>query len=128
MSSKFRFHGIYLLIVGIISVMYNPHTGAIGFNPNAKSGLIVTVLFAIISFVWAYIDSRGAHRVVTIGGIITTLLLFVGTIPRGLSSWIDVAHGDAPKWFAAIMITLVVLGSIPLFVTLLQSLSNARTR
>jgi len=124
MSSKFRFHGIYLLIVGIISVMYNPHTGAIGFNPDAKSGLIVTALFAIISFVWAYIDSRGAHRVVTIGGIITTLLLFLGTIPRGLSSWIGVAHGDTVKWFAATTITLVVIGSIPVFAALLRSLKR----
>jgi hypothetical protein len=126
MSSKFRFHGIYLLIIGIITVMYNPHTGAFGFNPEAKSGLIVTVLFAIISFVWAYIDSRGSHRVVTIGGIITTLLLFAGTIPRGLSAWISVAHGDSVKWFAAATITLVVLGSIPVFTALLRSLRALR--
>jgi hypothetical protein len=124
MSSKFRFHGIFLLIVGIISVMYNPHSGALGFNPDAKSGLIVTGLFAIISFFWAYVDSRGAHRVATIGGIITTLLLFAGTIPRGLSSWIAVAHGEASKWFAATTITLVVLGSIPIFAALLRSLKR----
>ena len=27
MNKKFVFHGVYLLIVGIVAVMYNPHTG-----------------------------------------------------------------------------------------------------
>ena len=46
MNNKFVFHGVYLLIVGILSVMYNPHTGVFGFNSDAKSGLIVSGAFA----------------------------------------------------------------------------------
>jgi len=122
MNKKFVFHGIYLLIVGTIAVVYNPHTGVFGFNPDAKSGLIVCGVFAIISFFWALIYSRQAPRVAIIGGFITTILLFVGTIPRAFSAWTGYASGDTVKWFAGTTICLVIIGSIPLFVSLWQSL------
>lgn len=102
--------------------MYNPHIGTFGFNPDAKSALIVGGSFAVISFFWAYIYSRNAHRIAVIGGILTTLLLFAGTIPRGLMEWSGVASGDTVKWFAAVTITLVIVGSVPLFATLLRAL------
>jgi hypothetical protein len=122
MNKKFVFHGIYLLIVGTIAVVYNPHTGVFGFNPDAKSGLIVCGVFAIISFFWAVIYSRQAPRVAIIGGFITTILLFVGTIPRAFSAWTGYASGDTAKWFVGTTISLVIIGSIPLFVSLWQSL------
>ena len=122
MNKKFVFHGVYLLIVGIVAVMYNPHTGAFGFNPDAKSGLIVSGAFALISFFWAFIYSRQAHRVAVIGGFITTILLFAGTVPRAFGAWIGYAGGDTAKWFGGITISLVILGSIPLFVSLCQNL------
>jgi hypothetical protein len=122
MNKKFVFHGIYLLIVGTIAVVYNPHTGVFGFNPDAKSGLIVCGVFAIISFFWALIYSRQAARVAIIGGFITTILLFVGTIPRAFSAWTGYASGDTAKWFVGTTISLVIIGSIPLFVSLWQSL------
>jgi len=104
--------------------MYNPHIGTLGFNPDAKSALIVGGSFAVISFFWAYIYSRNAHRVAVIGGILTTLLLFVGTIPRGFMEWSGVASGDTVIWFAAVTITLVIVGSIPLFAALLRALRS----
>ena len=104
--------------------MYNPHTGAFGFNPDAKSALIVGGSFAIILFFWAYIYSRSAHRVAVIGGTLTTLLLFIGTIPRAFMEWGGVASGDTVKWFAAVTITLVIVGSIPLFGALLRALRS----
>jgi hypothetical protein len=66
MNKKFVFHGIYLLIVGTIAVVYNPHTGVFGFNPDGKSGLIVCGVFAIISFFWALIYSRQAPLAVRV--------------------------------------------------------------
>jgi hypothetical protein len=124
MSKKFVFHGVYLLIVGIIAVMYNPHTGVWGFNADAKSGLIVSGAFAVISFFWAFY-SQQAQRVALIGGLITTILLFAGTIPRAVGAWIEYAGGDTAKWYAGTTISLVIIGSIPLFVSLWQRL---RTR
>ena len=44
MTKNFIIHGFYLLVVTSVAVMYNPHTNAFGFNPNAKSALIVGVL------------------------------------------------------------------------------------
>jgi hypothetical protein len=121
MTKNFVFHALYLLVVSIVAVMYNPHTGAFGFNPAAKSALIIGGTFAVISLFWAYIYSRNAHRTAVIGGIVTTLLLFAGTIPRALSEWGGVASGDTVKWFAALTITLVIVGSIPLFAALLRA-------
>ena len=124
MTKSFVFHGLYLLLVSFLAVMYNPHTGTFGFNPDAKSALIVGGSFAVISFFWAYIYSRNALRVAVIGGVLTTLLLFVGTIPRAFMEWGGVASGDTVKWFAAVTITLVIVGSIPLFATLLRALRS----
>jgi hypothetical protein len=121
MTKNFVFHGFYLLVVSIVAVMYNPHTGAFGFNPAAKSALIVGGSFAVISFFWAYIYSRSAHRAAVVGAIVTTLLLFAGTIPRALGEWGGVASGDTVRWFAAATITLVIVGSVPLFATLLRA-------
>jgi hypothetical protein len=126
MNRHFVFHGSFLLAVGILSVVYNPHTGFLGFNPDAKSGLIVSGAFAAISFFWAFIYSRQSHRVALIGGFITTILLFAGTIPRALGAWIGYAGGDTAKWFAAITISLVIIGSIPLFASLWQSLRRTQ--
>jgi hypothetical protein len=126
MSRHFIFHGIFLIIVGILTVMYNPHTGLFGFNPDAKSGLIVSGAFALISFFWAFTYSRPAQRVAVIGGFITTILLFVGTVPRAFSAWLGYAGGDTAKWFGGITISLVIIGSIPLFASLWRHLRARR--
>jgi hypothetical protein len=67
MNRHFVFHGSFLIPVGILSIVYNPHTGLLGFNPDAKSGFIFSGAFAVISFFWAFIFSRQAHRVAVIG-------------------------------------------------------------
>jgi hypothetical protein len=126
MNRRFIFHGSFLLVVGILSVIYNPHTGLLGFNPEAKSGLIVSGAFAVISFFWAFIYSRQAERVAVIGGFVTTLLLFAGTIPRAFAGWIAYARGDMAKWFAATTISLVIFGTIPLFASLLGRLRTSK--
>jgi hypothetical protein len=126
MNRHFVFHGTFLILVGILSVMYNPHSGSLGFNPDAKSGLIVSGAFALISFFWAFIYSRSARRVAVIGGLITTILLFAGTIPRAISAWTGYTGGDTAKWFAATTISLVVIGSIPLFVALWRNIRTSR--
>ncbi len=126
MNKKFVFHGIYLIVVGIIAVLYNPHNGQFGFNPDAKSGLIVTGIFALLSLLWAYVYTRNARRIAIIGGTATTVLLFAGTIPRALNAWTGYAQGDTTKWFAAVTISLVIIGSIPLFTFLIQNLRTNR--
>jgi hypothetical protein len=126
MTRHFIFHGSFLVVVGILSVIYNPHTGLLGFNAEAKSGLIVSGAFGVISFFWAFIYSRQAQRVAVIGGFVTTLLLFAGTIPRAFGAWIAYARGDMAKWFAATTISLVIFGTIPLFAALLRRLRNRK--
>ena len=36
----------------------------------------------------------GPERVAVIGGFVTTLLLFAGTIPRAFGAWVAYASGD----------------------------------
>jgi hypothetical protein len=122
MNRHFIFHGVFLIVVGILAVMYNPHTGLLAFNPDAKSGLIVSGAFGLISFFWAFIYSRRAHRVAVVGGFMTTILLFIGTVPRAFGAWTAYARGDTVKWFGGITISLVILGSIPLFASLWRRL------
>ncbi|MBV8377355.1 MAG: hypothetical protein JO279_10170 [Verrucomicrobia bacterium] len=122
MSRHFIFHGCFLFLVGILAVLYNPHTHAFGFNPDAKSGLIVGGAFGFISFFWAFIYSRQAQRLAVIGGFITTILLFAGTVPRAFSAWTGYAAGDVAKWYSGITISLVIVGTIPLFAALWRNL------
>ena len=122
MNRHFVFHGTFLILIGLLSVIYNPHTGFLGFNPDGKSGLIVSGTFALISFFWAFIYSKQAHRVAVIGAFITTILLFAGTVPRAFSAWRGYAVGDTAKWFAGTTISFVIIGSIPLFAALCRSL------
>src|SRR5271155_5250432 len=122
MNRKFVFHGVYLILVGIIAVSYNPHTGHYGFNPDAKSGLIVTGIFALLSLLWAFVYSRNGNRIAIIGGIVTTILLFAGTIPRASAAWRDYARAATTKWCAAVTIPLVVIGTVPLFTSLVRNL------
>jgi hypothetical protein len=126
MNRHFVFHGSFLIVVGILAVMYNPHTQALGFNPDAKSGLIVSGVFALISFFWAFLYSRRAHRIAVIGGFITTILLFAGTIPRAFGAWTGYAGGDTAKWYAGTTISLIIFGSIPLFAALWRELRTGR--
>jgi hypothetical protein len=126
MKRHFVFHGSFLLVVGILAVMYNPHTQSLGFNPDAKSGLIVSGVFALISFFWAFLYSRRAHRIAVIGGFITTILLFAGTIPRAFGAWTGYAGGDTAKWYAGTTISLIIFGSIPLFASLWRGLRTGR--
>ena len=126
MKRHFVFHGSFLLVVGILVVMYNPHTQSLGFNPDAKSGLIVSGVFALISFFWAFLYSRRAHRIAVIGGFITTILLFAGTIPRAFGAWTGYAGGDTSKWYASTTISLIIFGSIPLFASLWRGLRTGR--
>jgi hypothetical protein len=126
MNRHFVFHGSFLLVIGILAVMYNPHTQSLGFNPDAKSGLIVSGVFALISFFWAFLYSRQAHRIAVIGGFITTILLFAGTIPRAFGAWTGYAGGDTAKWYAGTTISLIIFGSIPLFASLWRELRTGR--
>jgi hypothetical protein len=126
MNRHFVFHGSFLIVVGILAVMYNPHTQSLGFNSDAKSGLIVSGVFALISFFWAFLYSRGAHRIAVIGGFITTILLFAGTIPRAFGAWTGYAGGDTAKWYAGTTISLIIFGSIPLFASLWRGLHTGR--
>jgi len=126
MNRHFVFHGSFLIVVGILAVMYNPHTQSLGFNPDAKSGLIVSGVFALISFFWAFLYSRRAHRIAVIGGFITTILLFAGTIPRAFGAWTGYAGGDTAKWYAGTTISLIIFGSIPLFASLWRELRTRR--
>jgi hypothetical protein len=118
MTSKFIFHGFYLLVVAVVSVMFNPHTGTIGFNPDAKTGLIAGGVAAAISFVWATIYHRNGRRIAVVGGLITTGLLLLAFLMRAVPAWINFLQGDTVKWFAATMISLMIFGSLPLLTAL----------
>jgi hypothetical protein len=37
MTRKFVFHGGYLIVTGVIAVLFNPHNGHFGFNPDAAA-------------------------------------------------------------------------------------------
>jgi hypothetical protein len=120
------FHGVYLLLIAFIAVLYDPHSGKLGFNPNAKSALIAGGSFAFLSFLWAFFDSRGAVKTPAIGGLISTAVLCIAFLIRAIPAWNDYFHGDSVKWFSATTITLMILGSLPLFFACLQGVWDRR--
>jgi hypothetical protein len=126
MFRRFMFHGVYLLLIAFVAVLYDPHSGRLGFNPNAKTALIFGGFFAFLSFLWAFFDSRGAIKTPVIGGLISTGVLCIAFLVRAVPAWNDYFHGDSVKWFAATTITLMILGSLPLFFACLQSVRDQR--
>ena len=95
-------YGLFLFLCGLAGYLSNPEA--------AKTALISGSVFGALSFGWGLL-MLGSIRWARIAAAVTTGMLSVVFIWRSSASWMATADGEA-KTFAAILITLMLLGSL----------------
>jgi hypothetical protein len=112
-------YGLFLIVVGFSATLYHPGTGEFGFNPAAKTALISGSVCGGISILWGFLVRTGFDWA-RVAAFITTLL-FAGVFTwRSIAGWRAFAGGESEKWFAATLITLMLVASIGLMIFLLR--------
>ncbi len=102
--------GIFLFLCGLAGYLSNPAA--------AKTALISGSLFGGLSVLWGVQLGKGI-AFAKWAALVMTILLCGIFAWRSTASWQAVADGE-PKTFAAVLITLMLLGSLATVVKLLR--------
>ena len=103
-------YGIFLALIGVIGFLSNPE--------KAKTALISGGTFGALSVAWGVLHLRGV-RWARIAALATTALLGVVFVWRATAGWQAVAAGQAEKKTAAILISLMLAGTVAMLAALL---------
>lgn len=103
-------YGVFLAVVGVIGFLSNPE--------KAKTALISGGTFGGLSVLWGILLLRGVRwaRAAAIG---TTVLLAVVFVWRSTAGWQAVAAGQSEKKTAAILISIMLAGTVAMLAALL---------
>ncbi len=104
--------GIFLIACGLAGFTSNPAA--------AKTALMSGALFGTLSALWGYWFLKGGRLPALIAAGLTTLILCATFGWRSTMSWQAYANGE-PKLFAAILITVMLIGSIASIIQLVRS-------
>lgn len=105
-------YGIFLVICGLVGFASNPAA--------AKSALISGATFGALSALWGFWMLRNGRWPAFIAAALTTLMLCATFGWRSTMSWQAFIDGD-PKLFAAVLITVMLIGSLVTLVQLLRA-------
>ncbi len=105
-------YGIFLLACGLAGYASNPAA--------AKTALMSGALFGTLSALWGFWILKGGRWPALIAAGLTTLMLCVTFSWRSTMSWQAYADGK-PKLFAAILITVMLIGSVASIIQLMRS-------
>lgn len=104
-------YGLFLAAMGVAGYLSNPE--------KAQTALLSGGLFGALSVTWGVLLLRqvGWSRK---AAVVTTLLLTVVFLWRAAAGWVAVAQGRADKQTAAILVSLMLVASVPMLVLLLR--------
>ncbi len=113
------FYGAFLIFMGLLGYLSNPE--------KAKTALMSGGTFGALSILWGVLERNG------IGGYnkaatLTTGLLSLVFAWRSTKSWQAVSEGKSEKLFAAILITVMLVGSVLMLLCLLRARKPADGR
>ena len=102
-------YGIFLILCGVAGFLSNPE--------KAKTALISGGLFGGLSITWAYLLKRGEAWALHVARVMAILLSLIFAW-RSFLSWMAVASGSGYKVVAAVLITLMLTGTLALLLLL----------
>lgn len=104
--------GVFLIVCGLAGFASNPAA--------AKTALMSGAVFGTLSALWGFWLLKGGRWPALIAAGLTTLMLCVTFAWRSTMSWQAYADGE-PKLFAAILITVMLIGSVASITQLVRS-------
>jgi|GEM_PF-2899332 len=108
--------GLALLVLALALVMYNPHTGAIGFYAKAQTGGIIASVFGLGALVCGKLGRSGLRGALWTGLLIC--LLAVAGFFTSAKKFVKRAQGPEPELaYSATLISLMCGAS---FITLIN--------
>ncbi len=111
------FYGCFLILMGLLGYLSNPE--------KAKTALMSGGTFGALSILWGVLMARGV-RWSLLAAMTTTGLLAVVFVWRASVGWLAVAGGNSEKQFAAILITVMLAGSIAMLFGLIKARKTSR--
>jgi uncharacterized membrane protein (UPF0136 family) len=118
-------YGMLIIILGVASVLFNAHTGAFGYNPAAKSGLISGTVCGGLAILWGWLARRGVSWA-SAAAVGTAGLFLAAFAFRMVLGWMALARGDFAKWFAVTLITVMTAATAALVAALVRSRRRRR--
>lgn len=106
------FYGAFLIFMGLLGYLSNPE--------KAKTALMFGSTFGVLSILWGVLGARGVQWS-QLAATVTTGLLSLVFAWRSAKSWQAVSEGKSEKLFAAILITVMLVGSVLMLLCLLQA-------
>lgn len=106
------FYGLFLMAIGVLGFLSNPE--------KAKTALLSGGTFGLLSIAWGVLLIRGV-RWAWGAAVATTLLLSGVFFWRASVGWMAVTSGQAEKQTAAVLITVMLAGSLAILALLVGS-------
>ena len=105
-------YGGFLIVMGLLGYLSNPE--------KAKTALMTGGTFGALSILWGVLGARGVRWAVP-AAVVTTALLTLVFSWRATVGWQAVIEGQSEKRFAALLLTVMLVGSAAMLVTLYRS-------
>lgn len=118
LKRTFLFYGIFLILVGVAGYLSNPEKAKTALMSGGTFGLIsIALSFAMTKF---FTLARGA-------GLVVTLMLAGVFTWRSHASWTAYFGGQPEKWFAATLISSMLVASIVVLFKIFQSFKQPKS-
>lgn len=115
-AGYFIIFGILLILLGVIGYVTHPE--------KAHTALIFGGGFGALWMLWGILSAKGV-RWSWLAALVTTALLVLASMWRGSLSWLAVANGQSEKFFASLIISMMVaLSASALFLLLKDRKQN----
>mgnify|MGYP006272125433 FL=1 len=99
-------YGLFLLAIGLLGFANNP--------AGAKTALISGGVFGGIHLIWGFLWNR-SRDLASKGALVTLILVLVASTWRSWASWQAYFGGDSSKFFVALLLTAMFLGTLRVF-------------
>lgn len=105
-------YGAFLFVMGLLGYWSNPE--------KAKTALMSGGAFGALSIMWGVLGARGVRWSLPAAVITTGMLTMVFGWRAGVG-WLGVMEGKSGKFFAAVLITAMLVGSALMLVALFRA-------